>query len=180
MLFELVNPRLRQLGIPGRASSITESELIHTPPSEYPRTRTWAQSLHAGIPLLEGLSWRPRLGGTGNAFVLFGDRCKDGDLEVHSLQPLYRQDQDFQRLVTLRFRQALGSLIPSAPNDNCLGHPRAPGADTERSVRNSKHKTTSASLASAYSAFADINCRSDSRDGVAEKGTRALSPCSVP
>lgn len=84
LLFELVNPRLRQLGIPGRASSITESELIHTPPSEYPHTRTWAQSLHAGIPLLEGLSWRPRLGGTGNAFALFGDRCKDGDLEVHS------------------------------------------------------------------------------------------------
>ena len=84
LLFELVNPRLRQLGIPGRASSITESELIHTPPSEYPHTRTWAQSLHAGIPLLDGFAWRPRLGGRGNAFVLFGDRCKHGDLQVHS------------------------------------------------------------------------------------------------
>jgi hypothetical protein len=84
LLFELVNPRLRQLSIPGRPSSITESELIHTPPSEYPHTRTWAQSLHTSIPRLDGLAWRPRLGGTGSSFVLFGDRCNKGDLQVHS------------------------------------------------------------------------------------------------
>src|SRR5215469_15669470 len=38
----LVNPRLRPIGVPGRSSSITESELVHTPPVEYPHTRTWA------------------------------------------------------------------------------------------------------------------------------------------
>lgn len=84
LLFELVNPRLRQLSVPGRASSINESELIHTPPSEYPHTRTWARFLHVSIPHLDGLAWRPRLGGTGLSYVLFGDRCENGDLQVHS------------------------------------------------------------------------------------------------
>jgi hypothetical protein len=84
LLLKLVNPQLRQLSIPSRASSITESELIHTPPSEYPQTRTWARFLHASIPHLDGLAWRPRLGGTGLSYVLFGDRCKKGDLQVYS------------------------------------------------------------------------------------------------
>lgn len=84
LLFDLVNPRLRQLNVPGRTISITENELVHTPPSEYPHTRTWAQFLHSTIPNLDGLLWRPRLGGHGRAFVLFGDRCKNGDLKVTS------------------------------------------------------------------------------------------------
>ena len=84
LLINLVNPQLRQLGVSGRSSSITESELIHTPPSEYPNTRTWAQSLHQAIPDLDGLAWRPRLGGTGVAYVFFGDRCQPGDLRTHS------------------------------------------------------------------------------------------------
>src|ERR1700757_2078048 len=61
VLFELVNPRLRQLMVPGRTTAITESELIHTLPAEYPHTRTWAQFLHANITSLQGLVWRPRL-----------------------------------------------------------------------------------------------------------------------
>jgi hypothetical protein len=85
VVFQLVNLRLRQLSVPGRDISITESELIHTPPSEYPRTRTWAQFLHANLPHLDGLEWRPRLGGKGRAFVLFGDRCGSGDLQIESL-----------------------------------------------------------------------------------------------
>jgi hypothetical protein len=84
LLFELVNPRLRQLKVPGRAVSITETELVHTLPSEYPHTRTWAQFLHSNLPNLDGLLWRPRLGSHGRAFVLFGDRCKKGDLKAIS------------------------------------------------------------------------------------------------
>jgi hypothetical protein len=81
MLLKLVNPRLRPLLVPGRDSSITESELVHTPPAEYPHTRTWARYLHDSLPSIDGLAWRPRLGGTGTAYVFFGDRC-DGELEI--------------------------------------------------------------------------------------------------
>lgn len=80
----LVNPQLRQLRVAGRTSSITESELIHTPSSEYPHTRTWAHFLHDSIPGIDSLAWRPRLGGTGISYVFFGDRCDDDDLEIHS------------------------------------------------------------------------------------------------
>ena len=55
---------------------------IHTPPSEYPNTRTWAHFLHQSLPMLNGVSWRPRLGGTGLAFLFFGDRCSPRDLTV--------------------------------------------------------------------------------------------------
>jgi RES domain len=84
VLFELINPRLRQLVVPGRTASITEDELVHTPASEYPNTRTWAQFLHTHASGLDGLLWRPRLGGTGNSLVLFGDRLKTGDLQIVS------------------------------------------------------------------------------------------------
>lgn len=81
MLLKLVNPRLRPLLVPGRGSSITESELVHTLPAEYPHTRTWARYLHDSLPSIDGLAWRPRLGGTGTAYVFFGDRC-GGELEI--------------------------------------------------------------------------------------------------
>ena len=82
-VIKLVNPQLRQLSLPGR-NSITESELIHAPSSEYPHTRTWAQSLHDAIPRIDGLAWRPRLGETGLAYVFFGDRCRPGNFLRHS------------------------------------------------------------------------------------------------
>jgi hypothetical protein len=81
MLLKLVNPRLRPLLVPGRDSSITESELVHTPRGEYPHTRTWARYLHDSLPSIDGLAWRPRLGGTGTAYIFFGDRC-GGELEI--------------------------------------------------------------------------------------------------
>lgn len=84
VLFELVNPRLRQLAVAGRKSSLTESEIVHTATSEYPNTRTWARFLHDSIPALDGLMWRPRLGGKGIAFVFFGDRLGSGAIKVHS------------------------------------------------------------------------------------------------
>lgn len=84
LLFRLVNPQLKQLSVPGRSTSLTESELIHTPLMQYPNTRTWAQFLHDSIPNLEGLAWRPRLGGEGLSFVFFGDRCAAGDFRIQS------------------------------------------------------------------------------------------------
>jgi hypothetical protein len=74
-MLELTNPRLRQLPVRGRKASIQENDLIHTPPGQYPATRSWARFLHASVADLDGLAWRPRLGGSGWAYVLFGDRC---------------------------------------------------------------------------------------------------------
>jgi hypothetical protein len=62
-IFELVNPQLRQVTVPGRAESLAEMEIIHTKAAEYPATRAWARYFHHHLPHLEGLAWRPRLGG---------------------------------------------------------------------------------------------------------------------
>jgi hypothetical protein len=80
----LTNPQLRQLKVTGRTESLREDELIHSPPSQYPATRTWAKHLHDHLPGLDGLTWRPRLAGEGEAYVLFGDRCGAGDFVVGS------------------------------------------------------------------------------------------------
>lgn len=84
VVVELTNPQLRQLAIARRRTSLKEEELIHTPPSQYPHTRTWARFLHDSLPSLQGLCWRPRLGGAGLAYMLFGDRCAPGALTVTS------------------------------------------------------------------------------------------------
>jgi hypothetical protein len=81
-VFELTNPNLRQLAVPGRTSSLVEGELIHTEAAEYPKTRTWARFLHSQIADLHGLAWRPRLGGQGSAYFFFGDRCGSADFSI--------------------------------------------------------------------------------------------------
>lgn len=79
VLFELTNPHLRQLDVPGRPVSLLEAELIHSEPTQYPNTRTWARFLFQMLPALSGLAWRPRLGGQGMAYVFFGERALSGD-----------------------------------------------------------------------------------------------------
>jgi RES domain len=81
-ILELVNPQLRQVIIPGLAESLAEGELIHTRAAEYPATRAWARYFHHSLPHLEGLAWRPRLGGEGLAYVFFGDRVAPTDFEL--------------------------------------------------------------------------------------------------
>jgi hypothetical protein len=54
VVVELTNPQLRQLAIARRRTSLKEEELIHTPPSQYPHTRTWARFLHDSLPALQG------------------------------------------------------------------------------------------------------------------------------
>lgn len=78
----LTNPQLRQLKVPRRSESLREDELIHSPASQYPATRTWAKLLHDHIPALDGLAWRPRLASHGEAYVFFGDRCGAGDFAI--------------------------------------------------------------------------------------------------
>ncbi len=83
-VFSLTNPRLRQITVSGRTTSLTEDELIHSPPSEYPNIRTWARFLHASVPTIQGFSWRPRLGGRGRSYVFFADRCGKDALKLVS------------------------------------------------------------------------------------------------
>ena len=78
----LTNPQLRQLKVPRRSESLREDELIHSPASQYPATRTWAKLLHDHIPGVDGLAWRPRLASDGEAYMFFGDRCGAGDFAI--------------------------------------------------------------------------------------------------
>jgi hypothetical protein len=112
VLLELVNPKLRQFRVPSRVESITESELIHTPPSEYPHTRTWAQSFHTALSKLDGLAWRPRLAGTGTSFVFFGDRFKTGDLQIHSSPTPTAIGDGFLEIYALAKRAHITIVIP--------------------------------------------------------------------
>jgi hypothetical protein len=81
-LLELINPQLRQVAAPHRAESLQEGELIHTGPAQYPATRSWARHFHRSLKDLEGLVWRPRLGGEGVAYVFFGDRVTSDDFAL--------------------------------------------------------------------------------------------------
>jgi hypothetical protein len=112
VLLELINPKLRQLMIPGRPDSITESELIHTPPSEYPHTRTWAQNLHAAISNLDGLAWRPRLAGTGISYVFFGDRFEDRDLQLRSAAVSVASGYGFAAIAEIAKRAHIRIITP--------------------------------------------------------------------
>jgi len=78
----LSNPQLHQLTVNGRAAGLLESELIHIQREQYPRARTWAKYRHDCIPTLNALGWRPRLGGQGEAYMFFGDRCSNSDLSI--------------------------------------------------------------------------------------------------
>ena len=68
--------------VPGRAESLAEGELIHTKAAVYPGTRAWARYFHDSLPHLEGLAWRPRLGGEGLANVFFGDLVAPTEFEI--------------------------------------------------------------------------------------------------
>jgi hypothetical protein len=78
----LTNPQLRQRKLPRRADSLLEAEIIHTPASQCPRTRTWAKFLYDHISTLDGLAWRPRLAGQDAAYVFFGARCGPLDFAI--------------------------------------------------------------------------------------------------
>jgi hypothetical protein len=78
LVMELINSELRQVAVPRRPKlSLQESELIHSAPEQYPITRQWALHFFNSLPTLQGLAWRPRLGGKGIAYVFFGERLSE-------------------------------------------------------------------------------------------------------
>jgi hypothetical protein len=65
-LVQLHHPGISRLGLRPR-------DLTDTDPSEYPRTRAWAQALH-DCGSHAGLVWTSRLHNTHKAYAFFGDR----------------------------------------------------------------------------------------------------------
>jgi hypothetical protein len=72
-LVDLSAPALRKLGV-------RRSQLIDTEKDEYPKTRKWAEAIHAGCPRAAGLCWVSRQDDRALAIVLFGDRVAATDL----------------------------------------------------------------------------------------------------
>jgi hypothetical protein len=88
VVVDLIESELRQVTVPGRTASLHEHEIVHSEPDQYPQTRAWAQYFHRSIPELQGLRWRPRLGGEGDSYVFFGDRVSAPDDFKSSDAPL--------------------------------------------------------------------------------------------
>jgi hypothetical protein len=74
-LADLRSVALRKLGV-------QRKELIDTEKDQYPRTREWAEAIHATHFDIQGLSWISRQDDTARAVVLFGDRVPKDTLEA--------------------------------------------------------------------------------------------------
>jgi len=72
-LVELHHPGLARL-------QLDPGEISATSPSEYPRTRAWAQALYDATRCA-GLVWMSRLHNAARAYVLFGDRLAPSSLD---------------------------------------------------------------------------------------------------
>lgn len=73
-LVDLSNVPLRKLGVQRR-------QLIDTEKDQYPKTRAWAEAIHAKHHAIQGLSWMSRQDDTARAVMLFGDRIPAGPLQ---------------------------------------------------------------------------------------------------
>lgn len=79
----LTPPDLSNVVVPGRtAPPLSEAELIQSLRPSYPDTRNWGRWFHHCFPAAAGLLWRPRLGPSGYAYVLFKDRVPSGGLPL--------------------------------------------------------------------------------------------------
>lgn len=73
--------RLAQFyGLGLRRLGIEATQLTDTPGTHYPHTRTWAAAAHsAGF---DGIAWMSKRDNSAQAYMLFGDRVAESDLEV--------------------------------------------------------------------------------------------------
>lgn len=97
-LADLSSVALRKLGV-------QRKQLIDTEKDQFPRTRQWAEAIHAKYDDIQGLSWISRQDDTARAVVLFGDRVPEGTLQqVGSSRSLLRDDQAYAELLELAER----------------------------------------------------------------------------
>lgn len=66
-------------------------KLIHCDAAEYQRTREWAEHIHQQHQDIHGLEW-PSRQINGKAWVFFGDRIKDGLLQLRETTPVLKNN----------------------------------------------------------------------------------------
>lgn len=67
-------------GLGLRALGIEATQLTDTPMDNYPQTRKWARAAHAGG--FDGIGWMSKRDNSARAYMLFGDRVREEDLDV--------------------------------------------------------------------------------------------------
>ena len=70
------------------------SELFKTDADAYPRTRDWAQWIHATVPQAHGLYWMSARQPEGAAMMLFGDRVASGVVRQGQTPPRHLGDPE--------------------------------------------------------------------------------------
>lgn len=97
-LADLGSVALRKLGVQRR-------QLIDTEKDQYPRTRLWAQAIHAQRRDIQGLAWISRQDDSARAVMLFGDRLPAGSLrQVGNSRSLLHDEQAYAELLELADR----------------------------------------------------------------------------
>jgi hypothetical protein len=115
LVVELTNPHLRQLTVPGRATSIEEGELIHSPTSEYPTREVGHDSFTRAC--LRSTVWP----GDRGLLARDGPMCsletvsRPKILKSNQLRPTWTQVRDTLRSSKLPSRLASGSSDPNKP-----------------------------------------------------------------
>ncbi len=100
LMVPLFTPELRRW-------NIEESELFSPCESIYKAARALATAIWRDNPRANGIKWCSRQDSTSNAYLLFGDRCNDGDLLVQQTQSV-DSDEDFpQQLVEVAQRAGI-------------------------------------------------------------------------
>jgi hypothetical protein len=97
-LADLGSVALRKLGVPRK-------QLIDTEKDQYPKTRAWAQAIHAQHQNIQGLSWISRQDDSARAVMLFGDRIPVALLQqVGASRSLLDDEQAYAQLLDLADR----------------------------------------------------------------------------
>lgn len=78
-------------------------KLIHCDAADYQRTREWAEHIHQQHKDIQGLEW-PSRQFNGRAWVFFGDRIKDGILNISETKPVLEDKNIRGKIVKLADR----------------------------------------------------------------------------
>ena len=94
-LANLTSKPLRKLGV-------TRKQLIDTEKDQYPKTREWAEAIHAQYPDVQGLYWTSRQDDSAQAVMLFGDRIDDNALQTTgNSRNLLKNEQAYGEILDL-------------------------------------------------------------------------------